>query len=84
MTSTLTALDAEAMAQARVLLETPVRRARMWPVLTAAAALAVSALTRRDDQRPALDGGAFRPRPRRRLGHRRKLWRFRHGTGHNP
>jgi len=44
MASTLSALDAEAMAQARALLATPARPVRMWPVLGAAAALAVASL----------------------------------------
>jgi hypothetical protein len=44
MASTPTALDAEAMAEARALLEKPERPARTWPVLAAAAALAVASL----------------------------------------
>jgi hypothetical protein len=44
MASTLSALDGEAIARARALLERPVRPARMWPVLAAAAALAVASL----------------------------------------
>jgi hypothetical protein len=44
MATTLTALDAEAIAEARALLARPVRRVRMWPVLAAAAALATSSL----------------------------------------
>ena len=37
-------LDVEAMARARALVQTPVRREQMWPVLGAAALLALSAL----------------------------------------
>jgi hypothetical protein len=44
MASTVSSLDAEAMARARALLRKPERRARMWPVLAAAAALAVASL----------------------------------------
>jgi hypothetical protein len=39
------ALDADAMAQARGLLNPPKRPERIWPVLGAAALLALSALT---------------------------------------
>jgi hypothetical protein len=39
------ALDREKMARARALLETPKRAERMWPVLGAAALLALSAVT---------------------------------------
>jgi hypothetical protein len=39
------ALDREAMARARALLEAPQRRERIWPVLGAACLLAASALT---------------------------------------
>ena len=45
MASIDSALDREQMARARSLLETPKRPERMWPVLAAAALLAVSALT---------------------------------------
>jgi hypothetical protein len=38
------ALDPDAMARARALLARPRRPARMWPVLAAAALLAISAL----------------------------------------
>ena len=38
------ALDPEAMARARALLEPPERRDRLWPVLGAAGLLALSAL----------------------------------------
>jgi hypothetical protein len=44
MASTLSALDADEIARARALLERPLRPARMWPVLAAAAALAVASL----------------------------------------
>lgn len=37
-------LDADALARVRALLTRPARRERMWPVLTAAAVLALSAL----------------------------------------
>lgn len=37
-------LDAAAIARARALLAAPVRRERIWPALTAAGLLAVSAL----------------------------------------
>jgi len=40
----MSALDADALARARALLEAPRRRERVWPVLAAAALLAVSAL----------------------------------------
>jgi hypothetical protein len=39
------ALDREKMARARAVLEAPERRERMWPVLGAAALLALSAVT---------------------------------------
>jgi len=38
------AIDPEALARARALVETPARTASMWPVLAAAAALALSAM----------------------------------------
>lgn len=44
MSFTESALDPESMARARTLLETPVPRERIWPVLGAAALLAISAL----------------------------------------
>jgi len=44
MASTPTALDPDAIAEARGLLEPPTRRVRMWPVLAAATALAVASL----------------------------------------
>jgi len=44
MAETASALDPIAMAQARALLARPKRPQRVWPVLAAAAALAVSAL----------------------------------------
>jgi hypothetical protein len=44
MASPTSALDPDAMALARALLERPERRERMWPVLGAAALLALSAL----------------------------------------
>ena len=44
MATTLSALDTEAMDRARALLEPPERPQRMWPVLGAAAMLAISAL----------------------------------------
>lgn len=44
MSEPTTALDAEAMARARALLEAPRRPERLWPVLGAAGLLAVSAL----------------------------------------
>jgi hypothetical protein len=44
MASVSSALDPQAMAQARALLEPPMRPERMWPVLAAAAVLALSAL----------------------------------------
>ena len=40
----MSALDADAMARARALLESPTPRERMWPALGAAGLLAVSAL----------------------------------------
>jgi hypothetical protein len=40
----MSALDADALDRARSLLEAPKRRERVWPVLAAAALLAVSAL----------------------------------------
>jgi len=39
------ALDADALERARALLEAPKRKERVWPVLAAAALLAVSALS---------------------------------------
>jgi hypothetical protein len=44
MASPSSALDPDAMAQARALLERPKRPERMWPVLGAAGLLAVSTL----------------------------------------
>lgn len=44
MQSRSSAVDPDAMAQARALLERPRRPERMWPVLGAAGFLAVSAL----------------------------------------
>ena len=44
MPSQFSALDPKAMAEARALLAPPRRRERIWPVLGAAALLAVSAL----------------------------------------
>ncbi|MGA0607129.1 hypothetical protein ACO2Q0_14140 [Phenylobacterium sp. VNQ135] len=44
MTAHDSLLDAEALARVRRLLARPARHERMWPVLAAAAALAVSAL----------------------------------------
>ena len=44
MTTTLSALDTEAMERARALVERPEKPQKMWPVLGAAAMLAVSAL----------------------------------------
>jgi len=44
MAETVSALDSIAMARARALLAPPKRPQRVWPVLAAAAALAVSAL----------------------------------------
>ncbi len=44
MAGTVTAIDAEALGRARDLLDRPKRRERIWPVLAAAAAFAVSAL----------------------------------------
>ena len=44
MASPTSALDPDAMAQARALLVRPVRKQRMWPVLSAAAFLALSAI----------------------------------------
>jgi len=41
----MSALDADALDRARALLATPKRKERVWPVLAAAALLAVSALT---------------------------------------
>jgi hypothetical protein len=40
----MSALDADALDRARSLLEAPKRKERVWPVLAAAALLAVSAL----------------------------------------
>jgi len=40
----MSALDADAFARARALLEAPRRKERVWPVLAAATLLAVSAL----------------------------------------
>jgi hypothetical protein len=45
MTTASSALDPDAMARAKDLLVRPQRRERMWPVLTAAGFLAISALT---------------------------------------
>jgi len=44
MTSPFSAVDPEALALARALVQRPVRRERVWPVLAAAGLLAVSAL----------------------------------------
>ena len=44
MATTVTALDLDAIAEARALLKRRVRPVRTWPVLAAAAALAVSSL----------------------------------------
>ena len=44
MTAAHSALDTDEMARARALLKPPTRPQRLWPVLTAAAVLAVSAL----------------------------------------
>ena len=44
MTSPFSALDPDALALARSLVERPRRRERMWPVLASAGLLAVSAL----------------------------------------
>jgi len=44
MATTLSALDTQAMDRARKLLDRPERPQRIWPVLGAAAMLAVSAL----------------------------------------
>jgi hypothetical protein len=44
MSFTESALDSEAMARARSLLDPPKRRERLWPVLGAAGLLALSAL----------------------------------------
>jgi len=44
MASTLSALDADALARAKALLVRPRRRDRIWPVLGAAGFLALSAL----------------------------------------
>jgi len=44
MSFTESALDPEAMARARTLLEPPKPRERLWPVLGAACLLAMSAL----------------------------------------
>ena len=44
MAAPFSALDPDAMAQARALLERPKRPERMWPVLAAAGVLALSAL----------------------------------------
>ena len=45
MATAASALDYAALARARGLLKPPLRRERVWPVLAAAAALAVSALS---------------------------------------
>ena len=45
MASATSALDADAMARAKALLARPSRSPRMWPVLGAAALLAISALS---------------------------------------
>ena len=44
MATTAIALDPETLERARALLEKPVRRQRVWPVLLAASAFALSAL----------------------------------------
>jgi hypothetical protein len=44
MLAAMSALDADALDRARALLATPQPKERMWPVLAAAALLAVSAL----------------------------------------
>lgn len=44
MTANDSALDPEAMARARALLRAPARSERLWPAVTAAALLAISAL----------------------------------------
>ncbi|MGZ6040426.1 MAG: hypothetical protein ACXWKR_17285 [Phenylobacterium sp.] len=44
MAKTLSALDTEAMERARALLQRPDKPQRVWPVLGAAALLAVSAI----------------------------------------
>ena len=44
MSFTESALDPEAMTRARTLLDVPKPRERIWPVLAAAALLAISAL----------------------------------------
>jgi hypothetical protein len=44
MANTAHAVDADALARARDLLDRPSRRERMWPALAAAGALAASAL----------------------------------------
>jgi hypothetical protein len=44
MTSPFSALDQDALALARSLVERPARRERLWPVLAAAGLLAISAL----------------------------------------
>jgi hypothetical protein len=44
MLTAMPALDADALARARSLLERPKRKERVWPVLAAALVLAISAL----------------------------------------
>jgi hypothetical protein len=44
MATTARALDPDALARARRLLEKPMRKDHVWPALAAAAALALSAL----------------------------------------
>lgn len=44
MTTAYSTLDADAIGHARALLKPPTRPQRLWPVLTAAAFLAISAL----------------------------------------
>ena len=45
MSETAPTLDADAMARARALLTPKPRQEKMWPVLVAAAVMAISALT---------------------------------------
>ena len=45
MASQFSVLDPKAIAQAKALLVRPARRQRMWPVLGAAALLAISAIS---------------------------------------
>jgi hypothetical protein len=44
MAATPSALDKDALTRARTLLDPPVRRERIWPVLAAAGLFAISAL----------------------------------------